>query len=195
MNSRDRIALAMQHQLPDRVPVMCQLALGHYFLHSGLAPHDIWFTSEGFAEALVTLQRRYRFDGILVNLPGRPPHLLDQVDRIEKTAEGEMLTWRNGDQTFIPWDDNPHPPRRTPTAALRADFAAIDPDNLDFIDGLKGYIWNTYHVPRLDDKGAPGPLSEPPGYFFRTIDLVRAKAGDESRFTGRSFRPSPTTWS
>ena len=22
--------------LPDRVPVMCQLALGHYFLHAGL---------------------------------------------------------------------------------------------------------------------------------------------------------------
>jgi len=32
MNSRERIALAMRHQMPDRVPVMCQLALGHYFL-------------------------------------------------------------------------------------------------------------------------------------------------------------------
>ena len=70
MNSRERMALAMQLQVPDRVPVMCQLALGHYFLNTGYAPHEIWFDSEAFAEALVLLQRRYRFDGILVNMPG-----------------------------------------------------------------------------------------------------------------------------
>ena len=52
------------------------------------------------------LQRRYRFDGILINLPGRPPHLLDQVERIEKTADGELMTWRNGDVILVPWDDN-----------------------------------------------------------------------------------------
>ena len=51
MNSRQRIAAAMQHRVPDRVPVMCQLALGHYFLNTGLPPHRIWFTSEGFAAA------------------------------------------------------------------------------------------------------------------------------------------------
>ena len=74
MNSRARMARAMHRDaLPDRVPVMCQLAIGHYFLNTGLSPIDIWFTSEGFAEALVMLQRRYRFDGILINLPGRLP--------------------------------------------------------------------------------------------------------------------------
>jgi hypothetical protein len=83
MNSRERMAHAMHRDaLPDRVPVMCQLAIGHYFLNTGLSPIDIWFTSEGFAEALVMLQRRYRFDGILINLPGRPPNLLDQVARV-----------------------------------------------------------------------------------------------------------------
>ena len=108
MNSRERMALAMQLQVPDRVPVMCQLALGHYFLNTGYAPHEIWFDSEAFAEALVLLQRRYRFDGILVNMPGRPPDLLDQVARIERTPDGEQLTWRNGEVTFCPWDDNPY---------------------------------------------------------------------------------------
>ncbi len=87
MNGRERIALAMRHRLPDRVPVMCQLALGHYFLNTPLKPHEIWFTSEGFAEALVQLQRRYRFDGILINLPGRPAGLLDQVQSIAETDD------------------------------------------------------------------------------------------------------------
>jgi len=62
----------MNHQTPDRVPVMCQLALGHYFLNCSYKPSDIWFDSETFARVLVELQRAYGFDGILVNLPGRP---------------------------------------------------------------------------------------------------------------------------
>jgi len=43
----------MNHQTPDRVPVMCQLALGHYFLNCGGKPSKIWFDSEAFAGALV----------------------------------------------------------------------------------------------------------------------------------------------
>ena len=142
MNGRERIVLAMQHRLPDRVPVMCQLALGHYFLNTGLPPHLIWFTSEGFAEALVMLQHRYRFDGILINLPGRPANLLDQVRSLEKTADGEKLTWVNGDVTLVPWDDNAQLYPVQSTVALRADFETIDPDNLDFVDALKSYVWN-----------------------------------------------------
>lgn len=71
MTGRARMDVAMRLGTPDRVPVMCQLALGHYFLQAGLDPIEIWHSTEGFAEALVRLQRRYRFDGILVNLPGR----------------------------------------------------------------------------------------------------------------------------
>lgn len=178
----------MRHQLPDRVPVMCQLALGHYFLNTRLSPHEIWFTSEGFAEALVQLQQRYHFDGILLNLPGRPPDLLEQVQSIRRTDEGEVLTWRNGDVTLVPWDDNAQ--HRSAGGDLsRADFESIDPDDLEFIDGLRGYIWNTYHVPWLDGKDTSGPLAEPPPYFFRTIDLVKAKVGAEVSVHGEVFSP------
>lgn len=38
MDSKERVCLAMTHQQPDRVPVMCQPALGHYF--HGLSPED-----------------------------------------------------------------------------------------------------------------------------------------------------------
>jgi hypothetical protein len=72
MNSKERVARAMRHALPDRVPVMCQLALGHIFLNAGLPPHRVWFTSEGFAEALLAARtlplRRH-----LINIPGRDP--------------------------------------------------------------------------------------------------------------------------
>src|ERR1051325_8936911 len=100
MTSRERVACAMRLEVPDRVPVVWQLALGHYFLNAGLPAHRVWFTSEGFAEALVKLQRRYRFDGLLINLPGRPANLLDQLRRVEKTADGERLYWKNGETRF-----------------------------------------------------------------------------------------------
>lgn len=190
MNGRERVALAMQHREPDRVPVMCQLALGHYFLNAGLPPHRIWFTSEGFAEAMVKLQRRYRFDGILINLPGRPANILDNVVRVEKTANGcAKLTWTNGDYTIVPRDDNASHFAADSSPPRRADFATIDPDKLDGIDELTGYIWNTYHVPRLAEKMKPGPLSEVPDYFFRTIDFVKAAIGNEVSVHGEVFSP------
>ena len=97
----------MRREKADRVPVFCQLALGHYFLNGGLPAHRVWFTSDGFAEALVKLARRYRFDGLLINLPGRPPDLLDQVRRVEKLADAERIHWKNGETSLVPDDDNP----------------------------------------------------------------------------------------
>jgi len=190
MNGRERIALAMSHKEADRVPVMCQLALGHYFLNAGLAPHEIWFTSEGFAEALVTMQRRYQFDGILINLPGRPRNVLSEIKKVEKTPKGELVTWRNGHVTIIPWDDNAqyvYPAR--PDLKPRADLTTLDPDHLEMIDQYTGYIWNTYHIPWLADKNDSGLLSEVPDYFLDTIDLVRAKTNGEVSVHGEVFSP------
>jgi len=189
MNGRERIALAMRHQLPDRVPVMCQLALGHYFLNTRFAPHQIWFTSEAFAEALVEIQRRYQLDGILINLPGRPDGLLEEIKSIKETDEGEELTWANGDVTLIPWDDNPQHYHADGSMARRADFDAIDPDHLDSIDDLPGYVWNTYHVPWVTGKPDRGPMTQVPDYFFRTFDMVKEMVGDEVSVHGEVFSP------
>ena len=114
--SRERMAAAMRHGASDRVPVMCQLALGHYFLNAGRDPVDVWHDGEAFAEALVRLQRGYGFDGILVNLPGREPHWRTLVDRVETVGRDRHVVWRNGLVTVCPPDDNPHvfrPDRRT----------------------------------------------------------------------------------
>ena len=190
MNGRERIALAMRHKEADRVPVMCQLALGHYFLNAGLAPHEIWFTSEGFAEALITMQRRYQFDGILINLPGRPRNVLSEIKKVEKTQKGELVTWRNGHVTIIPWDDNAqyvYPAR--PDLQPRADLTTLDPDHLEMIDQHPGYVWNTYHIPWLEGKSDFGPMSDVPDYFLDTIDLVRTKTNGEISVHGEVFSP------
>jgi len=189
VNGRERIDVAMHHGIPDRVPVMCQLAVGHYFLYSGVPAEEIWFTSEGFAEALVRMQRRYRFDGILINLPGRPPGILDRVTARESNADGLWLTFDTGDRVFIPHDDNAQLYPADDGRPLRADFDALDPDEMGMLDGLRSYVWNTYHVPWMDGKTKPGPLSEVPAYFFDTIDAVRRRVGDEVSVHGEVFSP------
>jgi uroporphyrinogen-III decarboxylase len=108
MASRERMAAAMRHEPVDRVPVMCQLALGHYFLHAGLDAIDVWHDSEAFAEALVRMRALYGFDGILVNLPGREPHWRSLVRRVESAGRDRVVAWKDGRVSVCPPDDNPH---------------------------------------------------------------------------------------
>jgi hypothetical protein len=189
MNSRERLAIAMRGGQPDRVPVMCQLALGHYFLNSGLPPHKIWFTSEGFAEALLKLRERYQFDGVLINLPGRPENCLDDIQAIEETPDGERLTWSNGDVILMPWDDNPFYISSGSGRPLHPEYDSFSPEDLPSIDDYSGYTWGTYHIPHLAGKKIPGPLAEIPDYFFRTIDLVKSQSAGQFSVHGEVFSP------
>jgi len=184
MTGRERIALTMRHKAPDRVPVMCQLSIGHYNLNGGYKPHEIWYETEAFADAAVKLARRYRFDGILVALAGRPANYLAQAVSITGGDDGQWIRWRNGDRTFLPWDDMAVHHPADASRPVRADFDAFDPDSdIHHIDDYLGHIWNAlYHIQSLPEKDYGGPL-EPgriPGYLFGAIDIVRAKATDLS---------------
>ena len=107
MTGKQRIRAAMRHEPVDRVPVMCQLAIGHYLLKTDIKPAELWFTSEGFAKALVVLARRYGFDGVMINLPGRDPQWMRHVLRIEDAADGgQTVFFRNGESARCPPDDN-----------------------------------------------------------------------------------------
>jgi hypothetical protein len=183
MNGRERIALTMRHREPDRVPVMCQLSIGHYNLNGGYKPHQIWYQTEAFADASVKLARRYAFDGILVVLPGRPPNYLDNVDSLDEDDDGQWLTWRNGDRTFLPWDDMPHHYPADASKPARADFATFDPDR-DFasVNNYLGHVWNAlFHI-----QETPAGF---PGYLFQAFDLVKARAGDELSIHGSVYSP------
>lgn len=96
LTGKARLAAAMRHQPTDRVPVMCQLALGHYFLNTPIHAIDIWHSTEGFGEALITLQRKYDFDGILINLPGRDPNWRTYISRIQVSGDETAIHWQNG---------------------------------------------------------------------------------------------------
>ena len=175
MTPRERMAAAMRRGAVDRVPVMCQLALGHYFLHSGLDPVDVWHDGEAFAEGLVRLQRRYGFDGILVNLPGRDPEWRRHVERVESAGRDRHVVWRNGRVTIAPPDDNPHvfaPDRRTRPHPRLED---LDPGRLFYLEphDLLGLAWE---------------WEDFPAWHWDTLRRVRERAPDVS-LHGEVFSP------
>jgi uroporphyrinogen-III decarboxylase len=194
MNGLERIARTMRHQAPDRVPVMCQLSMGHYSLNGGYKPHEIWYETEAFADATVKLARRYRFDGILVVLPGRPEGYLDRnLVSLVENEDGQTLTWKNGDRTFFPWDDMPHHYPADTEKPQRADFDIFDPQNgLDHIDEYLGHTWNVlYHMQEIPEKENSGLFTNCPipEYSWRMFDLVKAAAGDDLSIHGSFYSP------
>lgn len=163
LNSRERVRRAMAHEFPDRVPVMCQLALGHYFLFSGYEPIDIWFDSETLAAAFERLRAEYDFDGFMLNLPGRPENWRDYMSAIEKTDAGWTLTWRDGFQTRVPLDDNAHTFGEDGGPLPRADLATVDVDD-PATYRIPGYVWNVWHAPSLWDIPETADLADPASY-------------------------------
>ncbi len=180
MTSKERMAAAMNHEIPDRVPVMCQLSLGHYFLNCSYRPSRIWFDSETFALAITGLQKKYNFDGVLINLPGRPNDWEKYLASEEKQGSSEKLIWKNGYETFVPKDDNSHTflPGKIPLP--RASFENTDPKNpSSFI--TPGYIWSTYHMPELWGFDPKSDLTDPASYpasFTNTLKAVKKHAGE-----------------
>ncbi|RKX92934.1 MAG: hypothetical protein DRP59_04260 [Spirochaetes bacterium] len=189
MNSRERMKIAMDCRKADRIPVMCQLALGHYFLNTDIDSEKIWFTSEGFADALLQLQKRYRFDGILVNLWGMPENILEGVVSVEEHRDEKILHWNNGEITVIPSDDNAQHFLKNGGPLDRADLETIDLDHLDSINKYKGYFWNIYHMPNIPELTGTFLPGEIPDYFFRTLDLVKAEVWGDVSVHGEIYSP------
>jgi uroporphyrinogen-III decarboxylase len=155
---------------------MCQLSLGHYFLHSGLPPVEIWYDSVAFCEALLTMQREYGFDGLLVNLPGRDPDWRNDI-RSSTVRDGRTaLRWKGGFTSVVPADDNPYvcgpdgEPRRAPLPD------EIDPDLLFYVEP---------HAPA--GPVYPSARAFPP-WQFDSIRYVRGRAPNLS-VHGEVFSP------
>jgi len=185
MNGRERVAAAMRLRRPERVPVMCQLAIGHYFLHTDIPNEDIWFDADGFSEALVTLARRYGFDGVLANLMPAPPEWRTWIDRVDEEPDGtRTLRWKRGGGCRIPADDNLHHfPEYQPPA-----FEDVDPERLFYLDphGPGGAKYPFF----FGLEGEPRPEADFfPDYLFRAVDLLKDKGRGELSVHGEVFSP------
>jgi uroporphyrinogen-III decarboxylase len=174
MTSKERMAAAMSGSLPDRVPVMCQMSVGHMLLQTGTSPSRFWHSAGDYAEGLLTMRRRYGFDGILVSLHGHAPDWESRIARLDRGPDGERVRWINGDATIFPSDDLPMV--RPAVPANRPEFVRFDPESLPS---------RISHIPV--SQGLRFAL-DPDHLFDAVVDVV-AKAGRDHSIHGEVTSP------
>ena len=80
----------MNLRKPDRVPLMCQFSIGSMFQQLKPDPVEFWYNQNVFADGLVKLCRRFRFDGILVSLHGHSREWDKELERRELLEDGKQ---------------------------------------------------------------------------------------------------------
>ncbi|HQG44838.1 MAG TPA: hypothetical protein PLG50_04205, partial [bacterium] len=85
---RERMREAMELGTPARVPLMCQLSIGHMLLQLDVSPLEFWHDADLFAEGLCRLREIYQFDGVLVSLHGHDPDWRSGIRSRKETPSG-----------------------------------------------------------------------------------------------------------
>ncbi len=106
---RQRVRDAMDLKCPDRVPLMCQLSIGHMLLQLNVSPLEFWHDLNVFAEGLIELREIYDFDGVLVSLHGHDPDWRMKIQSRSVIAASEEIVWQNGERLRYLPDDLPQP--------------------------------------------------------------------------------------
>ena len=183
MTPKERLKTAMSLRQPDRVPVMCQLSIGHYLVNCPVSPANYWLHNEVIVDCFVGLAERYGFDGILINLPGRDQNSDAWVDHIRQEPGQETIYWKNGHSCVCPSDDLPHE-----RGAEKVSLQQLDPDKLFYEDPhtLGGLKYPFYYD--LEPYDWSGEELFPP-YLTDLIDGVVARVGDRLAVHGEVFSP------
>lgn len=175
MISRELVQAAMELERPERVPVMCQLSIGHMLLQLDVSPVEFWFDVDIYVRGLIELCEVYDFDGILVSLHGHDPGWRDGVREIEQLEDGgERVHWSNGDATLFPPDELP----------LHQPLGAFEPPPIEELD--PDSVPSTIsHIPVTQGLH----FSIDPDHPYDAIELALELAGDTYSIHGEVTSP------
>lgn len=174
MLPRARIQRAMDLKEPDRMPVMCQMSIGHMLLQTGISPPEFWYSGEVFAEGLLKLREIYNFDGILISLHGHSPRWRERTSKIQHEEKREVVFWKNGDRTVFPDDDLPvHYPHEELHSPVISEFDPESiPQDIDIIPVSQGLMFE------LD-----------PDHMYDIFDWLHERAGERYSIHGEVTSP------
>jgi uroporphyrinogen-III decarboxylase len=174
MTSRERVLLAMNFEYPDRVPVMCQMSIGHMLQQlKDVSPVEFWFDAETFANGLIYLRELYQFDGILVSLHGHFKNWREIYNQREVQSDKEIV-YLNDRKLIFTNEDLPFPEffdeRKYPSID-EIDISTL-PAEIDYIPVSGGLHFKI----DLNNK-------------FEVFDLIYQKVGDEFSIHGEVTSP------
>jgi hypothetical protein len=131
---RDIMREAMDLGQPSRIPLMCQLSIGHMLQQLDVSPLEFWHDPVVFAQGICRLREIYHFDGVLVSLHGHDPDWRAGIRSRRQTPEGEEVTWSDGTVLLYVQDDLPRP-----IESHSPSFGGID-QALDALPSTLSYI-------------------------------------------------------
>lgn len=173
---------AMSLGVPDRVPVMCQLAIGHTLLKSGLHPVDFFLSNETYAAGLLAMRELYNFDGVLIHKPGREPGFMEIATSIDRQMDPPTIFLNDRSRVECRHNDDP-------CYRFSADFERPDVRDLEPEDPL-GWAPESF-VRWCRHKGTAlyRTAEEIPEYWFQCIDLVLNAIGETYSVHGEVRSP------
>lgn len=173
LTPRQRMQIAMSLKTPDRVPVMCQLSIGHMLQQLNISSSEFWFDANTFAKGLVELREIYHFDGILVSLHGHKQNWRDDILFIEKEGENEIITLKDYRMIFTR-DDLPVVTFFNVRNKVKIDEICLDdlPESINYIPVSQDLHFNI----DLNNK-------------LEIFDLIYLSVGDEYSIHGEVTSP------
>lgn len=174
MTSKERIIAAMNLETPDRVPLMCQFSIGSMMLQLETNPYLFWYDKHVYADGLIELCQKFRFDGILVSLHGHSDKWKEGLDKIETLEDGYKLHYNNRTEVHT-LADLPMVEFKTPK--IEKDLYDIDiekdiPDKINYIPVSHGLYFD------LNEES-----------MFDVFDILYSKVGDSVSIHGEITSP------
>jgi hypothetical protein len=163
----------MDLESPDRLPLMCQMSIGHMLLQLDVSPLDFWNDVEVFADGLLRMRDMYGFDGILVSLHGHNPDWEREIKLRRTRTEGEEVEWNDGRRMVYLRNDLPQPVGGDDIRPRLSDVSEDKlPQTLEYIPVSQGlrFTINTDHK-------------------FDVFKLLKEKIGDQYSLHGEITSP------
>jgi len=134
MTPKERIKAAMELKSVDKIPLMCQMSIGHMLVQLDVSPLEFWFDKNTYADSLIKLRDIYDFDGILVSLYGHKNNWQESISDISMEDENKIVKMNNGDQIIFPHNDLPHYNFASPREEKSIDEISLSdlPEDLDY---------------------------------------------------------------
>jgi hypothetical protein len=163
----------MNLESPDRVPLMCQLSIGHMLLQLKTSPSEFWHDEDVFVQGLVKLREVYDFDGILISLHGHDRTWREGIQSSRQLSDGEEIIWKDGRRVLYLFNDLPLAMSEGQQGLSLAEFSIESlPATLDYIPVSQGLKF------KLD-----------PEHRFGVFQRVREKIGPEYSLHGEITSP------
>jgi uroporphyrinogen-III decarboxylase len=175
LTPKERINCAMNLEKPDRVPLMCQFSIGCMMQQLKPDPVEFWYNRYVFAEGLVELCRRFRFDGILVSLHGHSNSWKNNLLSRE--------TDENGNQRLV------YPDRTEVHSLIDLPFVTFNvnriPPDIDSIDPERDIPAVLNYIPVSGNLHFDLDTDN----LYDIFDIIRTKVGDEYSVHGEVTSP------